>query len=388
MQTCFISTARLNRGQRKIIMKVVIIICIIWIIGIFFVGWKFIDDRMKRNKLEHAMSLAQHNPKEAVEYLREHIGNQNMPSWQEEKIAESYETVNRLYPQNADWQDWAYLVECHAIIWHNGMGGMLSQLDPEARELLSAVSMRRNPEQQYAREKRWREERAREERAREERQNRWVIVQLAGRPEVRFDISNDKGRASLIRWYNNIFHPEPHETRTVGRTRSGRRVGVKVEKLPGAAAPAGKIIINDVVIPLAIEAGKWAVKKKIIRHPWADIEANYEEDKKIGIELLKNPLLHIRGTDKVLNQKQLKDLIAIEKRKREAEENRKFREAIEAEAEWEWLMEGSGSDKETHKRGLRDRDPSEWPPRKMIKGPQTRHPQGDDGPQTGHPEYE
>ena len=349
-------------------MKVVIIICIIWIIGIFFVGWKFIDDRMKRNKLEHAMSLAQHNPKEAVEYLREHIGNQNMPSWQEEKIAESYETVNRLYPQNADWQDWAYLVECDAIIWHNGMGGMLSQLDPEARELLSAVSMRRNPEQQYAREKRAREERAREERAREERRNRWVIVQLAGRPEFRFDISNDKGRASLIRWYNNTFHPEFHDSRldnlsvTAARDGSGRLMTAKVEKAPAMAiAPArivGKVIMRDavenVVYDLAKEGGSWTLKKGLIWHPWAHIENERADIRKRRVEMIKRiqavrrnpnaanlhePLLHIPGTDPYrANLKTVDQMTAIEQSRQQAQRNRDFQAKLAAEDELERLM--------------------------------------------------
>lgn len=78
---------------------IVIILCII---GVFFAGWKFIDDRMKQNKIEHmehALSLAQHNPKKAVEYLREHIGNQNMPEHIVAQLANPHERVNRLYPQ-------------------------------------------------------------------------------------------------------------------------------------------------------------------------------------------------------------------------------------------------------------------------------------------------
>lgn len=365
-----------------------IIVIILCIIGIFFAGWKFIDDRMKQNKIEHmehALSLAQHNPKKAVEYLREHIGNQNMPAHIVARLANPHERVNRLYPQNADWQDWAYLMELdirrawfsRKIYWVQDAG--------EQQVILEARL--RDPEKEYAgeaarAERIAREKRARERRLREERQNRWVIVQLEGRPEVRFDISNDKGRASLIRWYNNTFHPEPHETRTVGRTRSGRRVGVKVEKLPGIAVPVGRAIMwgvtGNVAYDLAKEVGNWALKKGILKNRWAHEVENHERRMDIA-----RKILHIPGTDN-LTRKELRERVNLVLSGEIAKENFDTLKMIDVEDKRNRIMNRN----EPPKRGLRDRDSPEWPQRKMIKGPQTRHPQGNDGPQTGHPEYE
>lgn len=401
----------------------VIILCLIGAV----IAWNFIDDLMTRNMLEPAVSLAQHDPQRAVEILRE---NQNLLPHVEEFVTRHHETANRLFPQNADWQDWAYLSEfSDRVSAEFKLNEIFWDLDSEGKRAIIAAR-NRNPEKEYAREarareeearkERWREERRREKRAREERQNRWVIVQLAGRPELRFDISNDKGRASLIRWYNSTFHPEPHETRSraIRRTRSGRRVGVQVEKLPGFVVPAAKFvgtaIMAGITYDLAEEsgvlgpvkkagksvkkAGKWVWKEAIISKPWAAAELDFQEKKEIHRDLFERGLLFVPGTDQPLTPEQQSRLVIYQQKKDLRERTRQRREKEAEDAAWEAFMEvvpedvdGSEPvlrDRDFYERGWRDRDFSEWPPRKMIKGPQTRHPQGDDGPQTGHPEYE
>ena len=402
----------------------VIILCLI---GAFF-AWNFIDDRMKRNKLEHAVSLAQHDPKRAVEFLIAYRGDR-ISGQPKESIAENHEAVNRLFPQNADWQDWAYLEEFYIRLLNDRRLWAIFYEDMESEKawLYGALSSYARSER-IAKEERKRERseriaretaeiRAAKKRARlrEERQNRWVIVQLAGRPELRFDISNDKGRASLIRWYNSTFYPEPHETRSraVRRTRSGRQVGVQVEKLPGFVPIAkfvGTAIMGGAIYDLAKEsgaldsakkAGKWAWKKAIISKPWAAQELDLQEKEEIHRDLFKRRLLHIPGTDQPLTWKQQNLLVNYEQKKNLRERTRRLREKEEEDAAWKEFMEAvpeepedvGGSepvsrDREFYDLGWRDRDSPEWPPLKMIKGPQTRHPQGDDGPQTGHPEYE
>ena len=389
----------------------VIILCLIGAV----IAWNFIDDLMTRNMLEHAVSLAQHDPQRAVEILRE---NQNLLPHVEEFVTRHHETANRLFPQNADWQDWAYLNEFSDRVFAEiKLNEIFQDLDSEGERAIMAAR-RRNPEKEYAREarareeearkERWREERRREKRLREERQNPWVIVQLAGRPELRFDTSNDKGRAALIRWYNSTFHPEPHETwsRAVRRTRSGRRVGVQVEKLPGVrrmAEFAGKAIMSGIIYDLAEESGaidlaKWAWKKAIILKPWAAQELDLQEKEEIHRDLYERGLLFVPGTDQPLTREQQIRLVIYQQKKNLRKRTRRLKEKEEEDAAWDDFMEAvpedvDGSepvlrDRDFYERGWRDRDFSEWPPRKMIKGPQTRHPQGDDGPQTGHPEYE
>ena len=259
--------------------------------------------------------------------------------------------------------------------------------------------------------------------------------------QVRYDLTKDRDRAALIKLYNMTFHPPDDESdmdqlsvtavRTeegVGIIKSQRYAGI----VRGAAVVAGVWYLDNKSWelskeygPTALETskrvGSWVLKKTILKHDWAVSEMDWkliasEMGQPMGrIHLediykprLNQPIVYIPDTDRMnKRRKELETILTLQlyagarwsqalkqKEANAAAMEKKLQKALEDLFQREQAGRGSGSDSDFPRADRPDinhiptpvRDP-EFPPRRMIKGPETRHPSGDDGPQTGHPVY-